>query len=268
MALNAQKKERERYKRMLELALQHTDGESSQQEYAPSAGLRQLESDPAKVAQDDANDIFKHTFVDVPDAPESEKPEGRSDHHNPRQRDVFYFYNFSFDLPPEYYKQLGDFSLVNPAQLEAMKDLLLQQWPVLKGRQVQFRAAFDAMAQVFNVVLLGKDCPLSKCCKMTIYFQFTKDIGGRVICMESLCALNPLDHFHISTELSCTLFENAAMYSINDGAGLLSTRDSQWRQQNLTHAQYQKLKPTLKKIISQEISKLVSRGGHANTSLR
>lgn len=51
-----------------------------------------------------------------------------------------------------------------------MKDLLLQQWPVLQGRKVHFKAAFDAAAQVFNVVLLGKDCPLSKCCKMTIYF--------------------------------------------------------------------------------------------------
>lgn len=44
--------------------------------------------------------------------------------------------------------------------------------------------------------------------------------------MESLCALNPLDHFHISSELSSTLFENAAMYSLNDGAGLLSARES------------------------------------------
>jgi len=56
------------------------------------------------------------------------------------------------------------------------------------------------------VVLLGKDCPLSKCCKMTVYFQFTKDIGGKVICMENLCALNPLDHFFIELDLVKTLF--------------------------------------------------------------
>ena len=59
---------------------------------------------------------------------------------------------------------------------------------------------------MFNVVLLGKDCPLSKCCKMTVYFQITKDIGGKVICMENLCALNPLDHFFIDIDLVKTLF--------------------------------------------------------------
>lgn len=59
---------------------------------------------------------------------------------------------------------------------------------------------------MYNVVLLGKDCPLSKCCKMTVYFQFTKDIGGKVICMENLCALNPLDHFFIELDLVRTLF--------------------------------------------------------------
>lgn len=65
--------------------------------------------------------------------------------------------------------------------------------------------------------------------------------------MESLCALNPLDHFHIGDELSCSLFENAAMYSLNDGAGLLSTHESQLKNQTLSHAQYQKLRPTLRK---------------------
>ena len=41
---------------------------------------------------------------------------------------------------------------------------------------------------------------------MTVYFQFTKDIGGKVICMENLCALNPLDHFFIELDLVKTLF--------------------------------------------------------------
>jgi len=76
----------------------------------------------------------------------------------------------------------------------------------LKGKKVQYKIAFDQMKEVFNVVLLGKDCPLSKCCKMTVYFQFTKDIGGKVICMENLCALNPLDHFNIELDVVKTLF--------------------------------------------------------------
>jgi len=76
----------------------------------------------------------------------------------------------------------------------------------LKGKKVQYKIAFDQIKEVFNVVLLGKDCPLSKCCKMTVYFQFSKDIGGKVICMENLCALNPLDHFNIDFEVVKTLF--------------------------------------------------------------
>jgi hypothetical protein len=87
-----------------------------------------------------------------------------------------------------------------------MRDLLLRQWPVLRGKKVQFKAAFEATTEAYNVVLLGKDCPLSKCCKMTIYFQFTREVGGRAICMESLCALNPLDHFQVDPEIKELLY--------------------------------------------------------------
>lgn len=121
-------------------------------------------------------------------------------------KDIFYFYNFSFDLPTEYYKQLGDFSVVNQTQARKIKEFMTMQWPILKGKKVHYKIAYDAYKEIFNVVLLGKDCPLSKCCKMTVYFQFTKDIGGKVICMENLCALNPLDHFFIELDLVKTLF--------------------------------------------------------------
>ena len=66
--------------------------------------------------------------------------------------------------------------------------------------------AYDEEKEIFNVILLGKNCPLSKCCKMTICFQFNKDIGGKVICMENLCALNPLQHFFIDMETINALF--------------------------------------------------------------
>jgi hypothetical protein len=82
-----------------------------------------------------------------------------------------------------------------------MKDLLYKHWPILNERKIIFKAAYDVNHDAFNVILLGKDCPLSKCCKMTLYFQFARESGGRVICMESLCAMNPLDHFNISPEL-------------------------------------------------------------------
>ena len=48
---------------------------------------------------------------------------------------------------------------------------------------------------------MGKDCPLSRCCKMTVCFQFSRDIGGKVICLESLCAYNPLHYFFIDMDL-------------------------------------------------------------------
>ena len=96
--------------------------------------------------------------------------------------------------------------MVNRAQASKIKEFMLSVWPMLKGKKVQYRIAYDQIKEAFNVVLLGKDCPLSKCCKMTVYFQFTKDIGGKVICMENLCALNPLDHFSIEADVVKCLF--------------------------------------------------------------
>ena len=31
-------------------------------------------------------------------------------------KDIFYFYNMNFDLPTEYYRQLGDFNIANRIQ--------------------------------------------------------------------------------------------------------------------------------------------------------
>ena len=101
------------------------------------------------------------------------------------------------------------------------------------------------------MVLLGKDCPLSKCCKMTVYFQFTKDIGGKVICMENLCALNPLDHFFIELDLVKTLFYDYPL-------GLQQTQEDSDQVSGdptknlligdvMSKEQYRKLKPAFKK---------------------
>jgi hypothetical protein len=87
--------------------------------------------------------------------------------------------------------------------------------------------AYDHHKDVFNVVLSGKDCPLSKCCKMTVYFQFTKDIGGKVICMENLCALNPLDHFFIELDLVKTLFYDFSNTGQNSQSQASGTGESQ-----------------------------------------
>jgi hypothetical protein len=61
------------------------------------------------------DEIFKHTFVDVPDQEEQEgKAESILSGPKPKpQKDIFLFQNFKFDLPNEYYKQLGNFECVN-----------------------------------------------------------------------------------------------------------------------------------------------------------
>ena len=65
----------------------------------------------------------------------------------------------------------------------------------MRNKKLNFKVAYDENKRVFNVILLGKNCPLSKCCKMTVCFQFDREIGGKVLCMETLCPYNPLDQF-------------------------------------------------------------------------
>jgi len=108
-------------------------------------------------------------------------------------KDVFTFMSLNFEPPLAYYQSLGDFNLPTDYQKELIKDFMLSHWTVMQRKRLTFRVAFDPVKQVFNVVVLGKNCPLSKCCKMTVCFQFDREIGGKVICMETLCHYNPLD---------------------------------------------------------------------------
>lgn len=169
-----------------------------------------------------------------------------------------------FDLPSEYYKQLGNFECVNEVQQEKVKAFMLQRWPVLQGKKIQLKIAFREADMVYNVVLLGRDCPLSKCCKMTLHFQFTKDIGGKVICMEGLCALNPLDHFFVDMDVVKCLFYDYPL-------GAKTTEESHYYHLGnhvLSKQQFRKMKPQFKKVVSSEISKIVSKGTHINTGIR
>jgi len=94
----------------------------------------------ASIKEDGANDIFKHTFVDIldddktkPTAEESAvmiEPQQKLDK---KPKDIFYFYNLSFDLPTEYYKQLGDFSVVNRTQANKIKEFMVGFWPMVSS---------------------------------------------------------------------------------------------------------------------------------------
>jgi hypothetical protein len=102
----------------------------------------------------------------------------------------------------------------------------------LRDKKVQYKIAYQREKDVFNVVLVGKECPLSKCCKMTCYFQFSRDIGGKVICMENLCALNPLQHFFVDMNLVNNLFYD---YSLEEP------------QKSFKDYNFRKMKPIFKK---------------------
>lgn len=88
--------------------------------------------------------------------------------------------------------------------------------------------------------------------------------------MENLCALNPLDHFFIELDLVKTLFYD---YPIGQQQ-TPSENESGDPTKNLlvgeimSKEQFRKLKPAFKKVISQEISKMIAKGIHNKTSIR
>ena len=104
---------------------------------------------------------------------------------------------------------------------------------------------------------------------MTVYFQFNKDIGGKVVCMENLCALNPLDQFFIDLGLVKTLFYEFPI----GGSCMIETMTDDDLDENsslllIEKSNIKKYKPLFKKVISQEISKLISKGLHSKISIR
>ena len=96
-ALRAQKQERERYKQMIEYALKQ--GESSEE----NSDLAEVPSELKRLEMAAGEDVFKMTNVDADQ--EFEEHEQR--------KEIFFFYQFNFELPSEYYKALGDFSVAN-----------------------------------------------------------------------------------------------------------------------------------------------------------
>lgn len=77
MALQAQKKEREKYKQLLKLAIQY-EGidklQSSQGEEDEKSTLQQTEPEvnDAPIVDNTETDIFRHTYVDIVDASQVE----------------------------------------------------------------------------------------------------------------------------------------------------------------------------------------------------
>ena len=171
-------------------------------------------------------------------------------------KDVFTFMNLNFDLPTAYYQSFGDFNVATDYQRTIIRDFMVQHWPQMKKKPLTFRIAYDAVKKVFNVILLGKNCPLSKCCKMTVCFQFDREIGGKVICMETLCPYNPLDQFFMpSIEMIEDLFRDSEMPP-GEFTEHSSTADQAF-QPSTQH-------PRLKRVMAMEVSKTIFKGLHKN----
>ena len=47
----------------------------------------------------------------------ADKSPPQSDDQPVQRQDIFFFHNFNFDVPTDYYKQLGDFNAVSPVQI-------------------------------------------------------------------------------------------------------------------------------------------------------
>jgi len=69
-----------------------------------------------------------------------------------------------------------------------MQEFIIEAWPALDRRKIVWKVVSDPAKEIFSAVPTGGSAPLSKCCKMSLCFQFTRQLGGKVVCLDSLCA--------------------------------------------------------------------------------
>jgi hypothetical protein len=110
------------------------------------------------------------------------------------------------NLPKTFFERLGNADLVSAYQSSLIEKFISDSWSVLARRKIVWKVVYKPDAEVFNAVPTGSNAPLSKCCKMSLCFQFTRHLGGKVICLESLCARNPIDAFVLPETLTHLLF--------------------------------------------------------------
>lgn len=116
-------------------------------------------------------------------------------------------------MPKGFFSKHGSFDKVHTDQTNAIETFIRSYWPQLSKRHLNIQVAYDEYQNTYNTFLIGKNSPLSKCCKMVLNFQFTKDIGGRVICLEGLCTNNPLEYFYFDIDLFQKLFNTGKQTS-------------------------------------------------------
>lgn len=105
---------------------------------------------------------------------------------------------------------------------------------------MEFKTAYNKTNDLFNVILLGPDSPLSDCCKMAVYFSFSKDEGGRVVCLEPMncgydAAENPYGQFAFGADVLNTLFYPGKLAQKSKNQGDLALEDAEDRNPSQRH---------------------------------
>ena len=70
---------------------------------------------------------------------------------------------------------------------------LMNIFPILEEKKCLIKIAYKKDEEIFNAILLGKQCPISTCCKLPQIVSISGSTGTlKINCMEVLCQFNPL----------------------------------------------------------------------------
>ncbi|CDW89501.1 UNKNOWN [Stylonychia lemnae] len=135
--------------------------------------------------------------------------------------------NFSHILNPQ---KFGDFLTVNKKEELLVKTMIFERYPVLRENNVSIKVAKlippiskakqlmisqteseedqDLLIPEFNALLYGSNCPLSKCCKLSLCINLNLECGtSKIMCMERLCQFNPQQQFLIPSEILVQFYD-------------------------------------------------------------
>ena len=58
-----------------------------------------------------------------------------------------------------------------------------------------------AESQEISLIYTGPKSPLSPCCESVVVFTFSKDLGGKVLCVSSYCPIRTIANFYVPLQL-------------------------------------------------------------------
>lgn len=63
-----------------------------------------------------------------------------------------------------------------------------------------------AESQEISLIFTGPKSPLSPCCESVVVFTFSKDLGGKVLCVSSYCPIRTIANFYVPMQLRSLLW--------------------------------------------------------------